>query len=121
MPFPDSYDDIERCTVDVTMTVLGGKWKAMILYHLRPGPKRFNDLRRRIPMVTQRMMTQHLRELERDGVISRTVDASRSPPKVEYGVTHLGRTLDPILIAMAEWGRLYEAERRAHNGAAEAA
>ena len=100
--------DIDHCPVDTALSVLGGKWKAMILFHLRTGPKRFNALRRLMPSVTQRMMTAHLRELERDGMVLRVVDASASPPAVEYSLTELGSSLTPILTAMAEWGRLYE-------------
>lgn len=91
------------CPVETTLGVIGGKWKAMILYHLQQGPARFNVLRRLIPGVTQRMLTQHLRELEADGIVSRTV-FQVVPPHVEYAITPLGRTLGPILDAMAQWG-----------------
>ena len=93
----------EYCPVETTLRVVGGKWKAMILYHLQQGPARFNVLRRLIPGVTQRMLTQHLRELEADGVVTRTV-LQVVPPHVEYGISPLGETLGPILDAMAQWG-----------------
>lgn len=91
------------CPVDRTLSVIGGLWKPLILYHLRSGKRRFNELRRLMPTVTQRMLTQHLRELEADGVISRTVHPV-VPPHVDYAFTDLGRTLLPILDAMAVWG-----------------
>jgi DNA-binding HxlR family transcriptional regulator len=95
--------DPSWCPVEVTLGVIGGKWKALIVYNLRQGPARFNVLRRLIPDVTQRMLTQHLRELEADGLISRTVHAV-VPPHVEYALTTLGHTLTPVLDAMAAWG-----------------
>lgn len=95
--------DPNRCPVSDTLAVIGGRWKPLILYHLRLGPKRFNELRRLMPRVTQRMLTQHLRELEGDGVVSRTVH-EKVPPHVEYAFTDDGRTLLPIFDAMAVWG-----------------
>lgn len=91
------------CPVTTTLGVLGGKWKALIVFHLREGPARFNVLRRLIPEVTQRMLTSTLRELEADGLVSRTVHAV-VPPHVEYALTPLGLTLTPVLDAMADWG-----------------
>lgn len=91
------------CPVDTTLRVLGGKWKSLILFHLQQGPARFNVLRRLIPGVTQRMLTQQLRELEADGILIRTVRAV-VPPHVEYSISPLGETLGPILDAMAKWG-----------------
>jgi DNA-binding HxlR family transcriptional regulator len=95
------------CPVEATLEVIGGRWKALILYHLRSGPRRFNELRRLIPAVTQRMLTAHLRELERDAVVHRKVFAV-VPPRVDYSLTPLGQTLSPILSAMAEWGERYQ-------------
>lgn len=95
------------CPVETTLKVIGGKWKALILFHLRSEPKRFNQLRRLIPSVTQRMITMHLRELERDGIIHRQV-FDVVPPHVEYSLTELGWTITPILEAMANWGQEYE-------------
>lgn len=96
------------CPVDATLAIIGGKWKALILYHLRDGPRRFGELRRLIPGVTQRMITQHLRELEADGIIHREVFAV-VPPRVDYSLTQTGRTLLPILEAMAVWGTTHRA------------
>lgn len=96
--------DPNRCPVEVTLSAIGGKWKALILYHAIGGPRRFNELRRLMPSVTQRMLTQHLRELEADGILLRNVRA-QVPPHVEYSLTQKGRSLVPILEAMAEWGK----------------
>lgn len=96
----DGFD----CPVERTLSVIGGRWKPLILFHLRGGQQRFNALRRLMPNVTQRMLTQHLRELESDGIVSRTVHAV-VPPRVDYDLTAFGNTLLPLLDAMAEWGR----------------
>lgn len=95
--------DPDHCPVEVTLSAIGGKWKALILYHVKARPRRFNELRKLIPRVTQRMLTQHLRELEADGIVLREVFA-QVPPHVEYSLTRKGRTLVPILDAMAAWG-----------------
>lgn len=94
----------EDCPVDATLRVIGGRWKALILYHLRGGPKRFNELRRMIPGVTQRMLTQLLRELQADGILDRHV-FEVVPPHVEYSIAPEGMSLLPILDAMAGWGQ----------------
>lgn len=87
--------------------MFGGKWKALILYHLfEDGVLRFSEFRRRMPNVTQRMLTNQLRELEADGLISRTV-FPEVPPRVEYELTDLGKTLKPVIHALKEWGDKY--------------
>ena len=91
------------CPVEVTLDTIGGKYKGMILYHLLDGTKRFGELRKLMPAVSQRMMTLQLRELESVGVLHRTVHAS-VPPRVEYSLTAMGQTLAPILRLMQEWG-----------------
>lgn len=96
------------CTVDVTLSVIGGKWKLLIYYQLRRGTARFGQLKRAMPRITQTMLTQQLRELEEDGIVSRTVYAE-VPPRVEYALTEFGRTLDPVIGAMCEWGGRYRA------------
>lgn len=111
-PCPDGF-----CPVSACMEVIGGKWKPFILFHLHGGMKRYNELRRLIPGVTQRMLTLQLRELEADGLVSRTVHAE-VPPRVEYRLTGYGETLGPILEAMAVWGSRH---RKAGGGAAQAA
>ena len=94
------------CPVERTLEVLSGKWKANILFHLLPGTKRSGELRRLMPGVTQQMLTAHLRELERDGIIHRKVYA-QVPPKVEYSLTPLGRSLGPVFDKIYAWGVLY--------------
>lgn len=102
--------DPNRCPVEVTLSTIGGKWKALILYHAISGPRRFNELRRLMPNVTQRMLTQHLRQLEADGIVLRDVRA-QVPPHVEYSLTEKGRSLIPILDAMAKWGYANSSEK----------
>ncbi len=94
------------CPIEVTLDVIGGKWKGMILFCLLRGTTRFNELRRLIPKATQRVLTTQLRELERDGVIARKVYAE-VPPKVEYNLTEFGLSLKPILELMGHWGEEY--------------
>ena len=84
------------CAVEAALDVIGSKWKGVILFHLLSGKKRFNELRRLIPSVTQRMLTLQLRELEKDGIIHRHVFAE-VPPKVEYSLTPFGLELKPLL------------------------
>ena len=95
------------CPVETTLDVIGGKWKGIILYHLISGTKRFNEFRRLMPALTQRMLTLQLRELEEDGVVHREVYPV-VPPKVEYSLTEFGMTLKPIIMLMQEWGTKYE-------------
>ncbi|MCU0536457.1 MAG: helix-turn-helix transcriptional regulator [Hydrococcus sp. Prado102] len=94
------------CSVEATLDVIGGRWKGVILFHLLDGTKRFNELQRLVKGCTQRMLTLQLRELERDGVVNRTVYL-QVPPKVEYSLTEFGQSLEPILLLMREWGDRY--------------
>lgn len=103
---PEPY----RCPVEITLEVIGGKWKALILWHLSFRTLRFSQLRRRLPGVTQKMLTQQLRELEGDGLVHRAVYAE-VPPRVEYSLTANGETLKPLLSAMCEWGKVFAAGR----------
>jgi len=96
-----------QCTVAVTLAIIGGKWKSLILWHLRLKTLRFSQLQRRLGTITQKMQTQQLRELERDGMIHRQVYAE-VPPRVEYSLTELGRSVVPILEQMCGWGKLYQ-------------
>lgn len=96
------------CSVETTMAVIGGRWKSVVLYWLLDGTKRFSELSRSIPNITERTLTLQLRELEADGLVKRTVYAE-VPPRVEYNLTAFGLTLKPILIAMRAWGKDYSA------------
>lgn len=96
----------DRCPVEATLELIGGKYKALILWHLSDGKLRFNQLRSEIKGVTAKMLTQQLRELESSQLIHREVFPI-IPPKVEYSLTELGRSLLPILVAMRDWGAEY--------------
>lgn len=99
-----------NCPVAATLALIGGKYKALLLWHLSGKVLRFNELRRLVPEATAKMLTQQLRELERDGLITRTVYPV-VPPKVEYALTERGQSLFPILQAMYAWGsKLLEGE-----------
>lgn len=99
----DSSFDEADCAVEVTVALIGGKWKPIVLFHLLDGPLRYSALQRLVPRASDRMLTRSLRELEGDGLISRTVFAE-VPPRVEYALTPGGRSLVPILQAMSAWG-----------------
>jgi DNA-binding HxlR family transcriptional regulator len=96
---------VYHCALDVTMELVGGKWKTIVLWYLRKDKKRFSELRKLIPGITEKMLSMQLRQLEKDGFVSRTVHAE-VPPRVEYALTPLGRTLLPLLEEIAKWGRL---------------
>ena len=101
---PNIHD--ENCPVGVVLRILGGKWKLSILCALLDGTKRFSELRRLNPGITQRMLTNQLRELEADLVVTRKIYAE-VPPKVEYSLTEVGKKLQPILQQLEEWARTY--------------
>jgi DNA-binding HxlR family transcriptional regulator len=90
--------------VQATIQVLGGKWKLLILWHLKDEPKRYSELKRLIPEVTEKMLIQQLRELEGDGLISRKT-LTETPLKVEYAFTAYGETIKPVIEVMCEWGQ----------------
>lgn len=92
------------CCTSVTMGVIGGKWKSVILFHLNEEPLRYNELRKKIPAVTERTLSLQLKQLEDDGVVKRKVYTSKPPLKVIYSLTPFGKTLGPLLMAIAEWG-----------------
>ncbi|WP_288761454.1 helix-turn-helix domain-containing protein [uncultured Lacticaseibacillus sp.] len=98
--------------VEATMDIIGGKWKTIILCHLRHGMMRTGDLRRAIPAITQKMLTQQLRELENDGIVHREV-YEQVPPRVEYSLTERGESLNQILSMLCTWGEENIDERRA--------
>lgn len=103
-----------NCPVDATIDLIGGKYKAVILWHLIEDKKRFSELKRLIPKATEKMLTQQLRDLENDGLIIRTVYPV-VPPKVEYSLSDFGRTIIPVLRAMCSWGEGYLASLNMSN------
>ncbi len=102
MPTPAPW-----CPVAATVDVIGGKWKPTILFHLKDGPRRFNELRRLVPGITQRMLTAQLRALEADGIVERTARGGTAVPHVEYAFAARGLTLGPLLDAMEAWGEAH--------------
>lgn len=95
-----------NCPVEATIQLIGGKYKAVILWHLIGEKKRFGELKRLLPRATEKMLTQQLRDLEQDGLIIRTVYPV-VPPKVEYSLSELGKSIIPVLDAMCNWGADY--------------
>ena len=103
------------CDVELTLQIIGGKWKPIILFHLgEEGTLRFSEIRRIIPNISPKMLTQQLRELEGDGVVHREV-YPQVPPKVEYCLTDLGRSVMPIIQQLSGWGKQYEGWLRKKN------
>lgn len=102
--------DLFYCPIDALMSLIGGKYKPIILYNLLKRSHRYGELQRLVPRATPKVLTQQLRELERDGLISRTVYPV-VPPKTEYAITEYGLTLRPILEAMHRWGCTYMGDR----------
>ena len=95
-----------KCPAEVTVNIIGGRWKLLILYHLFQGVKRFSELQRAVSGITQKMLTQQLREMERDGLVHREV-YPQVPPKVEYSLTGLGESLRSVVDAMSRWGKMF--------------
>ena len=101
---------LPACPVETTLTLIGDKWKVLILRDLRDGTKRFGELRRSLSGISQKVLTSNLRDMEASGLISREV-FPEVPPRVEYTLTKLGVSMTPILDAMASWGEEYKAGR----------
>jgi DNA-binding HxlR family transcriptional regulator len=101
-----NYQEFE-CPVELTLAIIGGKWKVPILWHLLERPHRYGELKKEFPKVTQKMLTQQLRELESDGVIHREV-FTQIPPKVEYSLTPIGESLRRTIEQLCEWGMQYK-------------
>lgn len=99
------------CTVSLTMDLVGGKWKAVILYHLKDGEKRYNELRKEMPAITEMTLSLQLKQLEKDGLISREVYGRKPPVKVLYNLTDFGRSFVPVLEAITKWGNQVVSER----------
>lgn len=102
------------CPVETTILIIGDKWKVLIIRDLMPGTRRFSELKRSVGNVSQKVLTEKLRDLEADGVITRTV-YPEVPPRVEYSLTDLGRQLAPTLDAMAAWGWKYKDYAKEHS------
>lgn len=94
------------CPVRTTLNVLGGKWKLLVLSYLLEGPRRYGELKRLVPEITEKMLIQELRELELDGMVARQV-YQQVPPKVEYYLTELGQQVQPLFRALVGWGQDY--------------
>lgn len=99
------------CPISVVMDLVGGKWKAVILYHLQEGPKRFSDLRHALISPTETVLSNQLKQLEQDGLISRQVFGSKPPLKTVYSLTDFGLTFLPALKALTQWGNQVVSER----------
>ena len=103
--------ELPACPVETTLLLIGDKWKVLILRDLMPGTKRFGELKKSIGSVSQKVLTAQLRDMEDKGLVHREVYAE-VPPRVEYSLTALGRSLKPILSAMENWGEDYKAKNR---------
>ena len=104
-----SVKDLPACPVETTLTLIGDKWKVLILRDLMPGTKRFGELKKSIGSVSQKVLTSQLRQMEESGLLIRTV-FPEVPPRVEYTLTELGHSLKPVLDAMWNWGEEYKAK-----------
>ncbi len=99
--------ELPACPVETTLMLIGDRWKVLILRDLFPGTKRFGELRSSVTGISQKVLTQKLKEMEADGIVSRTA-YPEIPPRVEYELTELGNTLKPILDSMESWGMSYK-------------
>ena len=106
------------CAVEVTLGLIDGKWKGVILFHLQEGLLRFGELRRKMPGITQRMLTKQLRALEEDGLITRTI-YPEVPPRVEYALSQTGQRLRPVIDALRAWGIEHKARLEAASVASQ--
>ena len=106
---------LPACPVETTLTLISDKWKVLVLRDLIPGTKRFGELKKSIGTVSQKVLTAQLREMEQSGLLTRTV-YPEVPPRVEYTLTELGRSLKPILDALQNWGEAYKAQNGASAG-----
>lgn len=94
------------CPAEYTLALIGGRWKIPLIFHLMAGRKRFSELSRALQGITQKVLTQQLREMEREGLVARRVYA-QVPPRVDYSLTELGMSLRPVVDAMCRWGETY--------------
>ncbi len=100
--------NLPACPVETTLTLIGNKWKVLILRDLLPGTKRFGELKKSLGSVSQKVLTAQLRDMEADGLVTRTV-YPEVPPRVEYSLTDLGMSLQPVLNSLQNWGERYKA------------
>ena len=107
----ETVTPLPACPVETTLTLIGDKWKVLILRDLLPGTKRFGELKKSIGSVSQKVLTAQLRDMEAKGLVHRQVYAE-VPPRVEYSLTDLGKSLRPILDALQAWGKGYQAQAR---------
>lgn len=107
--------ELPACPVETTLTLIGDKWKVLILRDLMPGTKRFGELKKSVGNVSQKVLTAQLRAMEESGLVHREVYAE-VPPRVEYSLTDLGRSLKPIMDSMVVWGAAYKAQFGADGG-----
>lgn len=99
------------CTISLAMDLIGGKWKAVILYHLKDVEKRYNELRKEVPNITEMTLSLQLKKLEKDGLVSRKVYGNKPPVKVIYSLTDFGKTFIPVLETITEWGNQIVSEK----------
>ncbi|WP_117590791.1 winged helix-turn-helix transcriptional regulator [Chryseobacterium sp. Leaf405] len=104
-------DKAYPCTVSLTMDLVGGKWKAVILYHLKDNSKRYSELNKEIPSITEMTLSLQLKQLEKDGLVSRKVYGKKPPVKVVYGLTDFGKSFIPVLEAITSWGNQVVVEK----------
>ena len=97
-------EEVYPCTVSLAMNLVGGKWKAVILYHLKDDAKRYHELRKEMPSITEMTLSLQLKQLEKDGLVSRAVYGEKPPVKVVYGLTDFGKSFVPVLEAITAWG-----------------
>lgn len=114
----ENRKQLPACPVETTLTLIGDKWKVLILRDLMPGTKRFGELKRSIGSVSQKVLTSQLRDMEKNGLVNRKVYAE-VPPRVEYSLTDLGRSLKPILDAMWNWGERYKSSRESDDNSSD--
>ncbi len=104
-------DKLFSCTTSIAMELIGGKWKSVILIYLIDGKKRYNELYKLISTITERTLSLQLKQLEKDGLISRKVYTKKPPLKVEYALTSFGESLTPVLTSIANWGKIVANEK----------
>lgn len=109
----EAAKELPACPVETTLMLISDKWKVLILHDLMPGTRRFGELKKSIGTVSQKVLTAQLRDMEAKGLVTRRVYAE-VPPRVEYSLTDLGRSLKPILDAMWSWGEEYKAKNEAN-------